>query len=1633
MPHSANAPNIICASKETPLCFSVKGTTVQAINSITGEQAKTYCSGSGSVTCLAMNPDLDVMVYGDENGLLVAQASKTGNKYWTSEMKSKPVALIATDVLTFICVETGRVEARWLTDGDPLWKKNVTLGRPMCMEIISHNLVLCTNKGEVICLGILDGSIIYKSAVKSPRSEDTIQCMSGDDDLDLVAIGNIGGEVILRSSCTDEVIWKQESGSPVVSVDISGTRCVTGSTSGVVSCWDIENHGELLWQGVAFGRLTEVEIAENIDMVLSCGDSKTVQMWDLMTGEKKWEAEDSKVEVETVEYDGENVIFGCHFGNIYYVDSKDGSLKWRNDADDEIECTELSKSFDPNNDLIGVGRASGLASVFSLASQSHLFNVKSHNREITAMTLTEVSTAITGSNDFSLRCTGRETEHWMKRAKSQPTTITTIGDAVIVGYKDGTCQCLSIHNGEERWGLGADRSKSLKKLDIMNGVTPEKRAKEKRVFGSDKDNQPKLTQFLEREKTESTPSSQFSWNIHPGESISSLTFDESTGSVLAVKSHMSKKTCTLLCLKLNDGRPRWQLSFPANVIMNMQLPSAAQTTFKNVGMIVLREGRLLAFDRATGKPKGSIFKSKKIGQIVAACLVGDYLIACSKSYIHVAEYIYEEGGKTESPFRHLWKSKKIGQNGSIIHSCEAYRDFGAVICTGNEILITDLRRWKHPYVWSVSPSGHEDPIEEIKIKGKYLYSVSSIIIRHRINYAFNYDGMSINREVVKMDEINDQGEEGGEDNDNDKNKNKDEAGRSSRIEATINHIIEYQNMYEYRGMQLLQYGLFIQRCGFAFKNIDAPITYEEISDLLSSLGDIMLVLPGINYLFVFTGCCAIVLSFLITFAVQEWVEFRKFLEPNSKRLHILWGFLCVVCEACSGFFAVPILTYLLKMLKCEEYDGEFYVVATMPEMEEFKGNNNGTEEEDGFSIGEEQTIDLSAGLGGGYDEIKCWEGNHLAYSAIGLFTCFLYLPMAVRFIRVDKKLDCIEAKANFFDWKSDTVKLEKRHHAYSLIDTTAERASFMVGVMLTTVSTFVDSEFAGVIIDFTIQCVFVITTHLHPPHFDRKTNNVAILLAWSTLYIFTTAIISYLLDDPNHVLVNVLPLLMPLIVIGGALKIYSEDVQVRWRTWSEKRKNEGGATKRRIWQREHLKKVYIDRDLSMKGRGKEIKGKLEEAKGFVGEGANFLFNKNEVLKFSVFRGKGTGKGGGDLEEGSTSSDDDEEDEDGGMESLGTEFGLGLRKREGKKGGKGKGKEEEEEERKANPEDEIRMAGWQETVAFKLTFLCLVFSMVLLVSSGMAFFYGAKFDNTQYVSGMSASWLMAIICVLCNSGTLIVANYIKTQFLNILALGASLHAAQQEFYYFAVLKKGVECLNLPVELRGGVEELQFGYGEGWFNASNTGEKNLVIEEQCPIGLGGDLGISQCDCCGDVGSTADLNVFSVLHSGVLFEDEFGHERVEDCMCFSASNFVCDYLMRADGGGVDKSSHFYIYTQVSFYAAVGAMMASMVIVLLSVKASLLALEEYFEEANIAQWKKWKEDKVKALKIAVLKARGKDTGGVDGSILGDVNSRIRSKNLKRLRKEISNKGLSNASSWLGLKKKEGEGEGKEEGKEEK
>ena len=286
--------------------------------------------------------------------------------------------------------------------------------------------------------------------------------------------------------------------------------------------------------------------------------------------------------------------------------------------------------------------------------------------------------------------------------------------------------------------------------------------------------------------------------------------------------------------------------------------------------------------------------------------------------------------------------------------------------------------------------------------------------------------------------------------------------------------------YEYRFLQAQKIALFLQRCGFAFNKIEAPISYEAVSKFLKALVNITVMLPGVTFEFKFIATFLIVVFFMGIFLVQESVEFSRFMYPSNKRYRVIWNIMSVYCELCSGFLAIPVMTYLLKIFKCQaDAAGVSVLSATIKEEEDeddglLSGENSRPIQTTNSTDEEAAKIDLSLGLSTADQEImKCWESPHLIYAALGILALVAYVPMAIRFIRVDRKLDCIEAKRNFFDWKSDTVALNLRSHANSLVNTTAERASFIVGVSLTFVSTFVESKLAGLLINFLVQVRFL--------------------------------------------------------------------------------------------------------------------------------------------------------------------------------------------------------------------------------------------------------------------------------------------------------------------------------------------------------------------------------------------------------------------------------------------------------------------------------------------------------------------------------------------------------------------------------
>jgi len=177
----------------------------------------------------------------------------------------------------------------------------------------------------------------------------------------------------------------------------------------------------------------------------------------------------------------------------------------------------------------------------------------------------------------------------------------------------------------------------------------------------------------------------------------------------------------------------------------------------------------------------------------------------------------------------------------------------------------------------------------------------------------------------------------------------------------------------------------------------------------------------------------------------------------------------------SGILVIPITGVLMKVYKCEPHDVD-------------PSNKPGEY--------------LSASLERGED-FECWTSLHYQFAWIGAISLFIYIPIAIRFIRVDKKLESLEVKGlHLFDWKSDIINSEDRKHEMSVKDTKAERASFIVGVLLSMGSTFIDDEFISGVSDVVVQSVFVVCTMLYPSYFDRRTNKLALLLAWLTLYLY---------------------------------------------------------------------------------------------------------------------------------------------------------------------------------------------------------------------------------------------------------------------------------------------------------------------------------------------------------------------------------------------------------------------------------------------------------------------------------------------------------------------------------------------------
>jgi hypothetical protein len=102
------------------------------------------------------------------------------------------------------------------------------------------------------------------------------------------------------------------------------------------------------------------------------------------------------------------------------------------------------------------------------------------------------------------------------------------------------------------------------------------------------------------------------------------------------------------------------------------------------------------------------------------------------------------------------------------------------------------------------------------------------------------------------------------------------------LSALIQHVELYQYFYEYRAMQLVTVAIFCQRLGFAFKNVEAPWTYEDFEMVAEALQDYMSVMvPELGYYYSFAISAALVFIFVLTYEAPCTTPFRPIANSSS--------------------------------------------------------------------------------------------------------------------------------------------------------------------------------------------------------------------------------------------------------------------------------------------------------------------------------------------------------------------------------------------------------------------------------------------------------------------------------------------------------------------------------------------------------------------------------------------------------------------------------------------------------------------------------------------------------------------------------------------------------------------------------
>jgi len=1133
-------------------------------------------------------------------------------------------------------------------------------------------------------------------------------------------------------------------------------------------------------------------------------------------------------------------------GTVISISPADGSPIWSTKKNRTI--TTLNGSA---RGIIGICYDNGSLECFDIRRKKKLWENSQHHRTIQNLEISD--NFIFTASSFSVRCFKIESEGevvWEKVFEDMVASLLCVHNKLIVGTEEGKIHSIDFEGNDE----------------VMMD------------FSVDKDSQ-------RRE------------NDNNKISVTELSFDKVENCILAVVDRQTDRQnadCKLLKLTI-AGKIRWEALLDGKVV-SLDLEDEG-VMHKTQYAVLTKSCSLFLLDVESG----AINKKVDLISLLNGGLKGSQRTNSKGMARHVA--IVEELVSVTldhslclfslDSAKLLWMSKKYDIN---FNKCTKTKG-GTIVLSSLEKLYVLSVDSGAPLLNEIQPSHHTTEITAIMMSRDVLLSASNHVSYHKIKYANKYGGLSVGMKVEEakndltlMDELGDESEE---DEGKEKEKNLSYVSFKARLSRKAAIITEKQNYVELRLMQLSMLVIFAQRCSFAFKIIQIPTWYEDLQARLEEASDFFVVLDYFfDWKFQYTILVAFwaIITFVISFAIQESIEMKKFIHPKSKLYNGMWGFLSGTCALFSGVLVIPITGILMKIFKCEEHDID-------------PSNKTG--------------LFLSASLERGED-LKCWEDSHLYYAIFGGTSLIGYIPIALRFIRVDKKLENLEVKRNFFDWKGDIIGQEDRKHEMSLKDTKAERASFVVGSLLAMCGTFIEDEFVNGVFDFVVQSVFVLTILIYPSYFDAKTNKLSLLLAWLTLYLYGTALISEITDDNSTVEMNMSLLGVPTIFIGGILYL-----QKNWfRSVARKFvKNDFFLPK---WRR---KKIYVEeKDEDEIREAIRIKFADKWRRGGKGDGKNLSSIFDQISKGNKPL----------LAETNTDTDHEEVDDDSGYVKT-----------------------------KHDKEDKIE----EEKVVFvntrlvlKLCFVANLLSMGQIIIGGICYLYNGE---NVLLRAYPGAWYVGFIGTVSFTFCLLYQEETKILLLAVAALFSSMLGSGSEYNAMALVRKNRGCLDIKSlwwkNVAGGMVE--FGYQDGlsWSVQDDVWKQRVdLFLNSCPIVIHGGTDLTNCDCCSSL--DGDLNNRVV---NVLYHEENVDEIMDDCLCFSAVNLNCQEL---------TSGFFENLNVASFYLSLSVFFLSFVILLMTTKEFFRSIEEKTKILREEAVKKEKATKIKKMKQKTEQAsRGK------------------------------------------------------------